>query len=307
MHLNVAKKVYWSCLDLLKLYRTEGVAGLRDRYANREPMDLFLKLTPILKGKRGLEIGGPSPMFARGKALPIYAIVRCVDNCNFSQDTFWQGQVPEGRSFRFDWRKSRGHQYILDAANLDRIPPGRYDFVLSSHNIEHIANPIAALSEWLRVLRNDGYLVLIVPHKDGTFDHRRPVTSLTHLIEDYVNQTKEDDRTHLEEILDRHDLDRDASVTSFEEFREVAMQNAIQRRLHHHVFDTRLVVQLLDYVGLQICHIVATKPFHIIAVARRLAEPNTKNNCDFLAPHAEFRYGSPFPSDRLSKSPGYLE
>jgi len=293
------KKVYWHSRTLLKVYRAQGLKGLREQFVSREPLDIFFKLKPWLEGKCGLEMGGPTPMFARRQALPIYTIAKRVDNCNFQENTFWQGQVVEGPFFRFDWRKRPGHQYVIEAANPERIPSASYDFILSSHNIEHLANPISALYRWLRILREDGWLVLVVPHKDGTFDHRRPVTSLRHLIQDHVNQVNEDDTTHLAEILSLHDLDRDKSVQSFEEFRDVAMRNVLERRLHHHVFDTMLVMQLLDYVGLEIFHAVAIKPFHIIAVAKKVSKPNGRNNRVFLSPRAEFRRNSPFSSDRV--------
>ena len=31
-----------------------------------------------------------------------------------------------------------------------------------------------------------GALLLVVPHREGTFDHRRPVTELEHLVADFV-------------------------------------------------------------------------------------------------------------------------
>jgi hypothetical protein len=64
--------------------------------------------------------------------------------------------------------------------------------VLSSHCLEHVANPILALREWLRVMTPDGTLVLVLPHKEGTFDHQRPTTTLGHMIDDYE---REDDMT----------------------------------------------------------------------------------------------------------------
>ena len=48
-----------------------------------------------------------------------------------------------------------------------------------------MANPIKALLEWKRVLRKDGVLLMILPHRDYTFDWRRPVTVVEHMKKDY--------------------------------------------------------------------------------------------------------------------------
>lgn len=40
------------------------------------------------------------------------------------------------------------------------------DFVFSSHLLEHIVDTKAALKEWYRVIKDDGYLVLYLPHKE---------------------------------------------------------------------------------------------------------------------------------------------
>jgi SAM-dependent methyltransferase len=50
------------------------------------------------------------------------------------------------------------------------------DFVLASHVLEHIPDPIRALEEWIRVARHK--VVVVVPHRDRTFDHDRELTSL---------------------------------------------------------------------------------------------------------------------------------
>lgn len=40
------------------------------------------------------------------------------------------------------------------------------DFVFSSHLLEHIHNTKDTLKEWWRVIKNDGYLILYLPHKE---------------------------------------------------------------------------------------------------------------------------------------------
>lgn len=252
-----------------------------------------------IRDKVGLEIGGPSPIFAKNGLFPIYPFVKRLDNCNFSQQTVWEGSLSEGMHFHYDGDHPPSRQFIRDAVDLHGISADAYDFVLSSHNIEHIANPLRAFREWLRVLKDSGIIVLAVPHLDGTFDHNRPVTPLRHIVEDFQNNVGEDDLTHLPEILALHDLQLDPLAGSIENFRKRSEQNQENRCLHQHVFDTALVLAVMDYMGLQIRHVRHESPFHIIAVGEKPPAGQKRDNSLFLNPHADYRLRSPFPSDRL--------
>ena len=53
-----------------------------------------------------------------------------------------------------------------DAQLLAGVPDGQYDFVHSSHCLEHMLDPLIALKNWWRVLRAGCYLVLMVPDED---------------------------------------------------------------------------------------------------------------------------------------------
>jgi SAM-dependent methyltransferase len=41
-----------------------------------------------------------------------------------------------------------------------------YDFVYSSHCLEHMIDPEVALKNWYRILKPGGYLIIVVPHRD---------------------------------------------------------------------------------------------------------------------------------------------
>ena len=60
---------------------------------------------------------------------------------------------------------------------------GKLDYVVSAHVIEHFFDPVKALKEWHRVIRPGGYIFIIVPHKDRTFDKEREVTPLSELLD----------------------------------------------------------------------------------------------------------------------------
>lgn len=223
----------------------------------------------LFLSKSGLEIGGPSGVFTKGGIFPVYSIVGKLDNCNFSNSTAWDVGDNHGNSFRFDKAKQDGHQHIGEATSLDAIASNSYDFVLSSHMLEHTANPIQALTEWMRLLRSNGTLVLILPNKKYTFDHRRPVTSLDHLIADFKAEMKEDDLTHLPEILALHDFQRDPDAGDKESFNLRCMQNVENRCFHHHVFDSQLATELVRHVGLTVLTVEEIAPHHIVLLAQK--------------------------------------
>jgi hypothetical protein len=150
------------------------------------------------------------------------------------------------------------------------------------------------------VLVPRGVLLLVLPHKDGTFDWRRPTTTLEHMISDYESNVGEDDLTHLSEILELHDLSRDEAAGTPEQFRQRSLENVSKRAMHHHVFDTQTALALVDRGSFQIIQVDTFRPYHIMILAR--GWEGTPSNAAFFRGHAEFRRNSPFSSDRLSLS-----
>jgi len=220
-----------------------------------------------VRDQNGLEIGGPSRVFARNGILPVYPQAACIDNVNFARRTTWEADLQDGGPFEFCPGRPPGRQWIREATVLHGMADGCFDFVLSSHCLEHLANPLAALREWHRVTRDGGHLVLILPDPMHTFDHRRPVTTLAHLKEDFANATREDDQTHVPEILSLHDLWRDPLAGTIENFRTRTLNNAGNRCLHHHVFDLQLMRDVLEETRWRVMAIERVRPLHLIALA----------------------------------------
>lgn len=122
-----------------------------------------------LKGLRGLEIGASSHRSFGLNTLN----VDIIDNVN--EDTvFKRAQV-----------KMKGYAAKVDiVASGDDLPfkDNVWDFVISSHVLEHFFDPIKAIEEWHRVIKPGGYICMIVPDKRKTFDRKRPRTELSELI-----------------------------------------------------------------------------------------------------------------------------
>ena len=218
----------------------------------------------FFEGKFGVEIGGPSEFF--NYTIPIYKVIAGLDNVNFSSKTMWEGTIKEGSTYNY-FNNKYGSQFISEASDLNYIKSNYYDFLISSNCLEHIANPIKAIEEWLRITKSGGYLLLILPNKSSNFDHRRQVTTFEHLISDYNNNIMENDLTHLDEILRLHDLTLDKAAGNLEKFKKRSLDNFSNRGLHHHVYDEILLKEIFEYFKQILVKIYSTK-YDCIALVR---------------------------------------
>jgi SAM-dependent methyltransferase len=229
----------------------------------------------LVQEKTGLEIGGPSTVFQSScsreygwsSPLPLYEQVGSLDNCNFSRHTLWSSH---GDLYSFDRRRAPGKVIIADGSAVETLTDHAYDFILSSHNLEHFANPVKALLEWKRITRPGGALILVLPDYRRTFDHRRMPTAVEHMLSDYQANMGEDDETHVDEVLELHDLARDGTLKTgrWDELAARSRSNISNRVLHHHVFDEHNSAQLVLTVGLDILALELAKPHHIVIVGR---------------------------------------
>ena len=61
----------------------------------------------------------------------------------------------------FPWDVSNG-----DAQYLQSVSDNFFDFVHSSHCLEHLHDPYIGLQNWWRVLKPGGYMIVIIPDED---------------------------------------------------------------------------------------------------------------------------------------------
>jgi SAM-dependent methyltransferase len=135
-------------------------------------------VTSYLKGLKGIEIGAS----AHNRYF--------LDAINV--DRFASMDTP----YKQDERRLVLHTAKVDVvAQGDELPfaEDSYDFVFSSHVIEHFPDPIRALYEWMRVARR--YVVVVAPHRDRTFDADRELTSSDELLERHAEGLVSDEET----------------------------------------------------------------------------------------------------------------
>lgn len=76
------------------------------------------------------------------------------------------GAGPDGLGRSYTWPHATIREWDMadgDATTLPGIAPETFDFVYSSHCLEHLDDPGRALSRWEEVVKPGGYLVIVVP------------------------------------------------------------------------------------------------------------------------------------------------
>lgn len=132
---------------------------------------------------------------------------------------------------------------IDDAETLATVADGTFDFVVAAHVIEHMRNPIGAIVNWLRVVREGGQVYLVVPDKRRTFDKLRVRTPLAHMVLDYQQPSRERDFEHfLDYSVHVHHALIDQAISEAERLRD------IDYSIHFHVFIPTDIVQLVEWI-----------------------------------------------------------
>ncbi len=85
---------------------------------------------------------------------------------------------------------------IASAEDLRAFADASLDFVIANHLLEHIEDPIRALSEFWRVLKPAGILYMALPDRRVTFDQGRQPTTIEHLFEERRNGPEANRRAH---------------------------------------------------------------------------------------------------------------
>jgi SAM-dependent methyltransferase len=180
--------------------------GCRVNEAARPPPERRQLLTRYLQGE-GVEIGPGHHPFP----LPYGGVsVRYIDRWLPDENRSLFGELGDVEFPRPDIVAD------LDVDRLSALGDATQDFVIASHILEHLAEPLGALVDIHRVLRPGGVVFILLPDRRHTFDAGRPPTSLEHLVSEHdVGVTDVDDQ-HIEEYLRAtgDDLGTDAETRS---------------------------------------------------------------------------------------------
>jgi len=222
-----------------------------------------------LDGKFGIEFGGPSDLFndrllkVNGKSFYDYVTL---DGGNIFDNNVFQKNLNN----KFIYNNKVGTQYNIDCVNVDKIEK-KYDFILTSHVIEHIANPIKVIKKWSNLLNDDGYIFCIIPDYRYCFDKDREETTIDHLIEDFMNSVDEKDDNHFYDNLNN----KNHPWRNNPNWKELCLNNIDTRVMHHHTFTEHTVKKMFEYCGYDVIENIFIEPYQIINLSKKTKKNDT--------------------------------
>lgn len=143
---------------------------------------------------------------------------------------------------------SKHPDIISDSESFPETESASFDFIIANHVIEHVTDPIRALTEWHRMLKPDGILFLAVPDKRFTFDRDRQRTTLQHLVDDHASTLA------IKDLNFEHLKDWATHVEKFDPYSKeweswVDDQYRCGYSVHNHVWQIEDLLELSGYLA----------------------------------------------------------
>jgi SAM-dependent methyltransferase len=200
-------------------------------------------LTRFLSG-RGVELGpGYHPM-----PLPFPGVsVRYVDRWQPEENLALFTNLEAGASF-----PKPDIVANLDVDRLSALDDESQDFVIASHVLEHLADPLTQIAEIHRVLKPGAVVLVFLPDRRHTFDRKRAATPLEHLVVEHRDRVTVVSDAHVEDYLRKTDV-WDSAWTPEQQREEFDLNR--QRSIHVHCWSEDEFLPVIEYtiveMGLQ--------------------------------------------------------
>ena len=104
------------------------------------------------------------------------------------------------------WMNLHKSNYTVNIiASGDDLPfkDNTFDYVFTSHVMEHFFDPIKAIQEHLRVIKKGGVLVYIIPHVDVIYDKGRDITDWKEIAKRHSGELKINDYYFIDRKFDK--------------------------------------------------------------------------------------------------------
>jgi SAM-dependent methyltransferase len=156
-----------------------------------DPTPAYLDIRAVFADRflfgEGLEIG---PLH-QPLAVPPHAHVRYVDR-------MWTDELRREYPELANWDLT-DVDIVDDGEKLATVADESQDFIVANHMLEHTEDPVGTILNHLSKLRPGGVLFYAVPDKRFTFDFRRPVTPIEHMLADHEEGPERSRAEHFRE------------------------------------------------------------------------------------------------------------
>lgn len=122
----------------------------------------------------------------------------------------------------------------FDTDRLRPIATESQDFVICSHVLEHLAEPIGFIAEIHRVLRLGGVALVLLPDRRRTFDCHQDPTPLEHLVAEHRDGVTAVDDAHIRTFVERADGDSELEEPAEGQSRAAFYEMHRMRSVHVH-------------------------------------------------------------------------
>lgn len=133
---------------------------------------------------------------------------------------------------------------VASGAPLNCIRESSLDFIIASHVLEHLPNPLSALDSWFDALKPRGHLLVAVPDKNHTSDRDRARTPLSHLVDHLESGAAQLEFDHYLEWA--RDVEKTSGSRTEQRARELM---ASRYPVHAHVWSHEDIEQWLDFMA----------------------------------------------------------
>ncbi len=139
---------------------------------------------------------------------------------------------------------------VDDGEKLATVGAESQDFIIANHFLEHTEDPVGTIETHLSKLKPGGVLFYAVPDKRFTFDFRREVTPIEHMVADHEEGTERSRSEHFRE-WSRFVLEHEPPEGAGEEWEEQQVEAVAQQleaqnySIHMHVWTQAEFLRLI--------------------------------------------------------------
>jgi SAM-dependent methyltransferase len=146
---------------------------------------------------------------------------------------------------------------------LETVADGSQDFIVANHFLEHCEDPVRTIGTHLGKLRPGGVLFYAVPDKRYSFDHRREVTPLEHMVADHEQGPERSRREHYDQWARLVDTEDGPEAPEETQARARKLEEKLYS-IHMHVWTQAEFLKMIIY-----CRERYEEAFDIEAAARQ--------------------------------------